>query len=75
MKSVTDVYQSVWNQQLILLKEIKNTIYSSGNLKGIPQWRDRKRFYQLEQKHSAGEYLLSKKDFQFLESLHFKYKV
>ena len=75
MKSVNDVYNSVWNQQLVLLKLIKNTIYSSGNLKGIPQWRDRKRFYQLEQKYSTGNYLLSKKDFQFLESLHFKYKV
>ena len=75
MKNVTKVYESIWNQQKHLLNEIKNTIYSSGNLKGIPQWRDRKRFYQLEQKYSAGNYLLSKKDFQFLESLHFKYKV
>ena len=75
MKSVTDVYQSVWNQQLILLKEIKNTIYSSGNLKGIPQWRDRKRLYQLTEKFKDESYLLSKKDFQFLESLHFKYKL
>ena len=75
MENVSDVYNSIWNQQKHLLNEIKNTIYSSGNLKGIPQWRDRKRFYQLEQKYSAGDYLLSKKDFQFLESLHFKYKV
>jgi hypothetical protein len=75
MKNVTDVYNSIWNQQKHLLNEIHRIIYSSGNLKGIPQWRDRKRFYQLEQKYSAGDYLLSKKDFQFLESLHFKYKV
>jgi len=75
MKEVKDVYQSIWNQQMILLKEIKKVIYSSGNLKGIPQWIDRKRFYQLETKYSAENYLLSKKDFQFLESLHFKYKV
>jgi len=68
MKSVTDVYNSVWNQQLVLLKVIKNTIYSSGNLKGIPQWRDRKRFYQLEQKYSAGDYLLCKKSHLLLWS-------
>ena len=47
MKEVTDVYQSVWNQQRALLREVKVIIYSSGNLKGIPQWSDRKRLYQL----------------------------
>jgi hypothetical protein len=75
MKEVTDVYQSVWNQQRALLREVKVIIYSSGNLKGIPQWRDRKRLYQLTEKFKGDEYLLSKKDFQFLEGLHYKYKV
>ena len=50
-------------------------VYSSGNLNGIPQWRDRKRLHTLTEKFSAGNYLLSKKDFNFLESLYFKYKV
>lgn len=75
MKSVTDVYNSIWTQQKQMLNEIHRIIYSSGNMKGIPQWRDRKRFYQLDNKFAAGDYLLSKKDFQFLESLYFKYKV
>jgi hypothetical protein len=44
-------------------------------MKGIPQWRDRKRLHQLTEKFGEENYLLSKKDFQFLESLHFKYKV
>jgi len=75
MKNVSDVYQSVWNQQKHLLTELKKVVYSSGNLKGIPQWRDRKRLYNLNLKFSDDNYLLSKKDFQFLESLHFKYKL
>tara|TARA_R110001606_G_scaffold376406_1_gene535070 strand:+ start:979 stop:1242 length:264 start_codon:yes stop_codon:yes gene_type:complete len=75
MKNVTAVYQSVWNQQRALLIEVKDVVYSSGNLKGIPQWRDRKRLYQLTEKFKDESYLLSKKDFQFLESLHFKYKL
>ena len=75
MKSVTGVYQSVWNQQRALLIEVKDVVYSSGNLKGIPQWRDRTRLHKLTEKFKDENYLLSKKDFQFLESLHFKYKV
>ena len=75
MKSVTDVYNSIWIQQKHLLNEIHRVVYSSGNLKGIPQWRDRKRLHILTKKFDEGNYLLSKKDFQFLESLYFKYKV
>tara|TARA_B100000963_G_C22097050_1_gene438988 strand:+ start:257 stop:484 length:228 start_codon:yes stop_codon:yes gene_type:complete len=75
MKSVKDVYTSVWMQQNLLIKEIYEIVYSSGNMKGIPQWRDRKRLHQLMEKFLKENYLLSKKDFQFLESLHFKYKV
>tara|TARA_B100000927_G_scaffold138315_1_gene111588 strand:- start:547 stop:774 length:228 start_codon:yes stop_codon:yes gene_type:complete len=75
MKSVKDVYTSVWMQQNLLIKEIYEIVYSSGNMKGIPQWRDRKRLHQLMEKFMEQNYLLSKKDFQFLESLHFKYKV
>tara|TARA_B100001057_G_scaffold117565_2_gene116157 strand:- start:7416 stop:7643 length:228 start_codon:yes stop_codon:yes gene_type:complete len=75
MKDINTVYSSIWNQQRTLLREIKSIVYSSGNLKGIPQWRDRKRLYKLTDKFKENEYLLSKKDFQFLESLYFKYKV
>jgi hypothetical protein len=75
MNNVTDVYNSIWNQQKMLLNEIHKVYNSSGNMKGIPQWRDRKRLYQLTEKFDAGNHLLSKKDFQFLESLYFKYKV
>ena len=75
MKNVKIVYKSIWNQQRALLVEVNKVVYSSGNMKGIPQWRDRKRLHQLTEKFGAGNYLLSKKDFQFLESLHFKYKV
>ena len=75
MKDIDTVYKSIWNQQRMLLDEIHNIVYSSGNLKGIPQWRDRKRLRQLTDKFGIGNYLLSKKDFQFLESLHYKYKV
>lgn len=75
MKDIDTVYKSIWNQQRMLLDEIHNIVYSSGNLKGIPQWRDRKRLFQLTDKFGIGNYLLSKKDFQFLESLHYKYKV
>lgn len=75
MKSVTKVYESIWSQQRFLLKEIHEVVYSSGNMKGIPQWRDRKRLHILSEKFKEGNYLLSKKDFQFLESLYFKYKV
>lgn len=75
MKDIDSVYKSIWNQQRMLLDEIHNIVYSSGNLKGIPQWRDRKRLFQLTDKFGIGNYLLSKKDFQFLESLHYKYKV
>ena len=75
MKNVTKVYESIWNQQKHLLNEIHKVVYSSGNMKGIPQWRDRKRLHTLSEKFGEGNYLLSKKDFQFLESLHYKYKV
>jgi len=74
MKSVNDVKNSIVNQQLHMMLHIKNTTYSSGNLNGIPQWRDRKRLHELIEKVYNDDYLLTKKDFQFLESLHQKYK-
>ena len=72
---VSKVFESVWMQQKMLIDEITRTVYTSGNLNGIPQWRDRKKLYTLTEKFGEGNYLLSRKDFQFLESLHYKYKV
>lgn len=74
MKSVNDVYESVVSQQLHMLINIKDTIYQSGNLNGIPQWRDRKRLHKVIEKVYDTDYLLTKKDFQFLDSLYQKYK-
>ena len=75
MKEVNRVYESIWFQQKMLLNEIKNVVYSSGNMKGIPQWRDRKRLHTITEKFNEGDYLLTRKDFHFLESLHYKYKL
>ena len=74
MKSVNDVYKSVVNQELHMLIHIEDTIYQSGNLNGIPQWRDRKRLHNIIEKVYDTDYLLTKKDFQFLDSLYQKYK-
>ena len=74
MKSVNDIYESVVSQQLHMLIHIKSTIYQSGNLNGIQQWRDRKRLHKVIEKVYDTDYLLTKKDFQFLDSLYQKYK-
>jgi hypothetical protein len=74
MKSVNDVMGSIVNQQLNMLTYLKTIIYSSGNLNGIPQWRDRSRLRKLIENVYENNYILTKKDFQFLESLHQKYK-
>ena len=68
------VHNSMLMQQKMFLDEITNIVYASGNLRGIPQWRDRNRLYKLKQQLLTREYLLSMKDFQFLESLFHKYK-
>lgn len=74
MKSVNDVMVSIVNQQLHMLFHIKKTIYASGNLNGIPQWRDRSRLKKLTENVCENDYILTKKDFQFLDSLYQKYK-
>lgn len=68
------VYENILTQQLHMLAKLKQIVWGSGNMKGIPQWRDRKRLHELTEKVSDDGYLLTKKDFQFLESLHHKYK-
>ena len=69
-----EVYESILRQQLHMLHYIKDVVWGSGNMNGIPQWRDRKRLHQLTEKVTEDGYLLTKKDFQFLESLVLKYK-
>lgn len=68
------IHNSILMQQKMLVDEITNHVYASGNLRGIPQWRDRNRLYKLRQQLLTREYLLSMSDFQFLESLFHKYK-
>ena len=44
---VSKVFESVWMQQKMLIDEITEQFIVSGNLNGIPQWRDRKKLYTL----------------------------
>ena len=71
---MVEVYENIVNQQRHMLVHLKEIVWGSGNMNGIPQWRDRKRLHELTEKVFDDGYLLTKKDFQFLESLHQKYK-
>jgi hypothetical protein len=68
------IHNSILMQQKLLVDAVANHVYASGNLNGIPQWRDRHRLYKLRKQLLTREYLLSMNDFQFLESLFYKYK-
>ena len=68
-----EVYESILTQQLHMLNHIKAGVWGSGNMNGIPQWRDRRRLHELTENVKEEGYLLTKKDFQFLESLVLKY--
>ena len=68
------IHNSILMQQKLLVDAVANHVYASGNLNGIPQWRDRNRLYKLRKQLLTREYLLSMADFQFLESLFYKYK-
>ena len=68
------IYENILTQQLHMLSYIKAGVWGSGNMNGIPQWRDRRRLHTLTEKVKEDGYLLTKKDFQFLESLVLKYK-
>jgi hypothetical protein len=72
---IEDVYRTMRQQQSKLLDSIVEIVYMSGNMRGIPQWRDRNRLYKLRDRFVNEDYLLTIKDFQFLESLYYKYKV
>lgn len=74
MKNVINVKHSIITQQHHLLKYIGDVVYSSGNLTGIPQWRDRSKLYKLTDEAFNTDYLFTQRDFEFLERLHLKYK-
>ena len=56
-----------------MVNYIWNIIWKSGDTKGIPQWRDRNRLHKLDVKLKKESYLLTYKDFQFLDSMYQKY--
>ena len=70
---ITKIYQNIINQQVRVLYSTKLVVWESGNMRGIPQWIDRNKLHKLTKLVEAGT-LLTKKDFQFLESLVLKYK-
>lgn len=74
MKSVEDIRCSIKQQQILMINHIWRLMWGSGNTKGITQWRDRNRLYKLHTLLNSNEYLLSNKDFHFLDSLYQKYK-
>jgi len=74
MTNVIDVKNSIMNQQLHLLMYIRVVVYGSGNVNGIPQWRDRNKLHKLIEESFNTDYLFTQRDFQFLERLHLKYK-
>ena len=74
MKSIINVKHSIITQQHHLLRHIGDVVYGSGNLNGIPQWRDRCKLYKLTDTVFNTDYLFTQRDFEFLERLHLKYK-
>tara|TARA_B110000285_G_scaffold200432_1_gene234339 strand:+ start:506 stop:727 length:222 start_codon:yes stop_codon:yes gene_type:complete len=70
---IEKIYDNIKNQQLYVLQSTRDVIYTSGNMMGIPQWIDRNKLHKLIKTVEDGR-LLTKKDFQFLESLVLKYK-
>jgi len=74
MTNVIDVKNSIMNQQLHILMYIRGVVYGSGNVNGIPQWRDRSKLHKLIEEAFNSDYLFTQRDFQFLERLHLKYK-
>jgi len=74
MTNVSNVKNSIMNQQLHILMYIRGVVYGSGNVNGIPQWRDRNKLHKLIEESFNTDYLFNQRDFQFLERLHLKYK-
>jgi len=72
---IENIYDSILTQQMHVLMYVKGVILKSGNLNGIPQWRDRSKLHKITTRSMEFGYLLVKKDFQFLERLILKYKL
>tara|TARA_B110000858_G_scaffold187115_1_gene231016 strand:+ start:217 stop:438 length:222 start_codon:yes stop_codon:yes gene_type:complete len=67
------IFENTLSYQMLTVNEVIDIVWGSGNMKGIPQWEDRSNLHKLSNKLKE-EILLTKKDFQFLETLLFKYK-
>ena len=73
IEKIRNLRESMKMQQIHMVNHIWDIIWKSGDTKGIPQWRDRNRLYKLDVKLKKESYLLSYKDFQFLDSMYQKY--
>ena len=73
IEKIRNLRESTKMQQIHMIKHIWDIIWKSGDTKGIPQWRDRNRLYKLDTKLKKESYLLTYKDFQFLDSMYQKY--
>jgi hypothetical protein len=73
IEKIRNLRESIKMQQIHMVNHIWDIIWKSGDTKGIPQWRDRNRLYKLDVKLKKESYLLSYKDFQFLDSMYQKY--
>jgi len=73
IEKIRNLRESIKMQQIHMVNYIWDTIWKSGDTKGIPQWRDRNRLHKLDVKLKKESYLLTYKDFQFLDSMYQKY--
>jgi hypothetical protein len=73
VNKVTQTLESIQTQQVHMINYIWSLIWESGDTFGVPQWRDRNRLYKLGNKLKSETYLLTYRDFQFLESMCSKY--
>ena len=73
IEKITNLRESIKMQQIHMVNHIWDIIWTSGDTKGIPQWRDRNRLHKLDVKLKKESYLLTYKDFQFLDSMYQKY--
>lgn len=73
IEKIRNIRESTKIQQIHIINHIWKIIWKSNHTKGIPQWRDRNRLHKLDVKLKKESYLLSYKDFQFLDSMYQKY--
>lgn len=73
IEKIINLRESIKMQQIHMINHIWDIVWKSGDTKGVPQWRDRNRLYKLDTKLKKESYLLTYKDFQFLDSMYQKY--